>query len=175
MNTAPEQQQMLAYRPLFLWLATLAYCVSQGNLIRLIGPLDPSIFSLQLAFSVERFAAVLQAWGAEGLARYHEHFNYDFLHPLIYGAFGYIWARYSPLFVSASRGVFCFWVICLPIAGWCDLIENTLHVFLLRQEISALSEWMVLGASGAAAIKWTLALLFTLRLLFGAVRQWKRA
>lgn len=166
---------MLAYRPLFLLLATLAYALSQGNLIRLIGPLEPSIFSLQLAFSAERFAAVLNAWGAEGLARYQAHFVYDFVHPFIYGAFGYVWARYSPLFVTASRGIFCFWVLCLPIAGWCDLIENTLHVFLLQQGIEHLSETMVLAASWAAAIKWSLALIFTLGLVFGAVRQWKRA
>ena len=52
-----------------LVLVTLGFVASQGNLLRIIGPLEPSIFALQRAFTPDAFTAVLAQWCAAGIAR----------------------------------------------------------------------------------------------------------
>lgn len=42
----------------------ILFLISQGNLTRMIGPLD----QMQFAFSQARYAEILKAWGSEGVA-----------------------------------------------------------------------------------------------------------
>lgn len=154
-----------------LWLVTLAFVCSQANLIRLLGPLEPSIFALQLAFTPAQFWGVIDAWGHEGVMRYQSHFMYDFLHPFVYALFGYLWVKKSTLFTQWSPLAIRFWAAALPIAGACDVLENSLHLKLLALG-PAPQEYLIVLISGlASSIKWSLAVLFTFGLLKGLLRH----
>lgn len=155
--------------------ASLAYLVSQANLARLLGPLEPSIFALQLAFTPGQFWAVVGQWGAAGVARYQAHFGYDFVHPFIYAWLGYVWVRRTPLFARLGRRGAGFFALALPVAGACDLLENLLHLHLLGLAPGSGGALVTLAAF-ASSIKWSLALLFTLVLLAClGLAGWRRA
>lgn len=147
-----------------VWGAVALFVASQANLARLLGPLEPSIFSLQLALTPADFWAVVQAWGEAGVARYQSHFVWDFIHPFVYGAFGYILVCYSGLYQHWSRLAVCLLAWALPLAGACDLLENSLHLRLLAVGPGVLDDAVWISGT-ASSLKWTLALAFTLLLL----------
>lgn len=149
--------------PLVLFVA-LMFCLSQLNLARILGPLEPNIFALQLAFTPEQFWAVVRAWGSEGVARFQSHFAYDFVHPLVYGALGYLLVHRAGLFIGRAPWSVHLWASALPLAGLCDLLENALHLYLLVRGPEYTAQW-VLIASLAALIKWSLAVAFGVALL----------
>lgn len=143
-----------------LTLVTLAFILSQGNLLRILGPLEPSIFALQLAFTPESFAAVLTRWGGAGIARYRAHFAFDLLHPFVYAAFGVAWVRRSALFASpAGMRMPLAWA--LPIAGLCDLVENALHWAMIHGTLTMAPVPIAISAT-VSSVKWGLALIFAL-------------
>ena len=150
-------------------IATAAYIASQANLARILGPLDPSIFALQLAFTPEQFWQVIEKWGTNGVSRYQSHFIYDFIHPFIYAALGYVWVRYTTLFLAMSNGANKFFAAALPVAGLCDLVENSIHVYLLSHG-SGFGGNLVLVSGTASSIKWALAAIFIAALVTLGIR-----
>lgn len=144
-------------------LATLAFALSQANLARLLAPLDPSIFALQLAFTPEAFWRVIDAWGPAGVAVYRAHFTFDNLHPFLYGAFGFLAVSRTRLFSRPAGCLYHGALLALPVAGLCDLIENGLHLWLLAHAHGA--GGLLVPLSGTCSLlKWGLALFFTLAL-----------
>jgi hypothetical protein len=151
------------------WPSTLIlvlFLVSQGNLALIIGPLSPSFFAMQFAFTPERYVEILQAWGPDGIARYRSHFAYDLLHPLLFGAFGWVSVRTSPLFEGMSTFQERFFRWHLPLAAAFDYIENSCQLRLLSVP-SGTENWLIPVSATCATIKWTLAALF----LTGLLRQ----
>ncbi|MCE1242988.1 hypothetical protein [Oryzomicrobium sp.] len=153
-----------------VWAAALVFAVSQANLARLLAPLNPSLFALQLAFTPDAFWRVIEAWGPAGVAAYRAHFPYDFLHPFLYGAFGYLTATRTallpgrtPALGRAARGA-------LPVAGLCDLAENALHLHLLALAPGAGGGLVTLSGT-CSLIKWGLAAAFALALGWGVLRH----
>lgn len=146
-------------RPAIVALASIAFIASQANLLRIVGPLTPSILALQLAFTPDAFTDVLSRWGEAGIARYREHFACDMAHPFIYGALGVAWVRWSGLFAALPSWRRRAWTVALPVAGACDLVENALHWTLLGSA-GAITAFPVALAATAASVKWGLAVLF---------------
>lgn len=150
-------------RPRRLWPSTLMlilFLVSQWNLGRFIGALQPNFLVMQFAFTPARFAAILQAWGPEGVALYRAHFAYDLIHPLIFGALGWVAVKTSPVFegLSPRQESLCRWM--LPVAAGFDYIENTCQLRLLALSAGT-ADWLVPLSATCASIKWALALGFT--------------
>ncbi len=137
------------------------FLVSQGNLARIIGPLAPSFMQMQFAFSPTRYAEILAAWGPVGIERYRSHFLFDLLHPLIFGALGWVAVRTSPVFEGLStRGErILSWL--LPVAAGLDYIENTCQLKLLSSPPGTV-DWLIPTSATCASIKWMLAGLLTL-------------
>lgn len=137
------------------------FLVSQGNLARIIGPLDPSFMAMQFAFSPTRYAEILAAWGPVGIERYRSHFVFDLMHPLIFAALGWIAVRTSPVFegLSPRRERILSWL--LPVAAGLDYIENTCQLKRLSAPPGT-GEWLIPTSAACATIKWTLAAMFTL-------------
>ncbi|MFP4477482.1 MAG: hypothetical protein ACLFOY_18105 [Desulfatibacillaceae bacterium] len=138
-------------------LLLAAYAVSQGGIYLVLQDISHDVLKLQTTFSPEVFAGILESWGEAGRARYVAHFFLDFFHPLIYGAFLAVagtWAA-APFFRESSRLRRTF--VVLPfVAGFCDLMENVLHLHMLGhwREVSG----SVLGTSAVfACVKWILA------------------
>lgn len=141
-------------------LTTLAFIASQTHLIYLLMPLEPGVLALQLSFTREGFQAVLTQWGNDGLILFLRHFSYDFAHLLIYGAFGYALITHSDAWFGHVR-----WrrqlALALPLAAFCDLGENLLHLQLLG--LSPSTETLLYPIAGVvASMKWGIIAAFTL-------------
>ena len=151
-----------SHSPRRFWPSTvmlLLFLVSQGNMARIVGPLDPSFFAMQFAFTPTRFSAILAAWGPEGVARYRSHFVYDLVHPLLFGALGWVAVKTSPVFdgLSASKERLYRWM--LPLAAGLDYIENTCQLKLLSWPPGTV-DWLVPLSATCATLKWCMAAAF---------------
>lgn len=140
-------------------LSTLLFVASQANLLIMLAPLHPSIFSLQLAFTPDAFWHVVDLWGASGLAVYRAHFRFDNLHPFIYGVFGFLLVSKTALFSHMRPWSYHVIRLLLPIAGLFDLIENTAHIYLLAHARGFQSAIVPLSGT-CSLLKWVLASLF---------------
>lgn len=173
MNPAPISP---GAKPRSFWPATLLFvlfAISQGNLALILDPLSPNFFAMQFAFTTERYAEILLAWGPEGLARYRSHFAFDLFHPLLFGAFGWVAVRTSPLFegLSPARERFLSWL--LPVAAGFDYIENSCQLKLLSVPPGTL-DWLIPVSATCATIKWGLAAVFVVSLLWRLI-AWLRS
>lgn len=121
---------------------------------------DPTVFDLQLAFSADRFVEVVEAWGPDVTNDFRAHLWIDCLFPVVYSV-----ALASMLALLSVRDLKTrpgdqppYWVLvmfALPFVGaLCDLVENVLHWIALDDPLNPPGVLIVL-ASGAAAIKWT--------------------
>lgn len=124
-----------------------------------LAPLQPSVVALQLTFTPEAFAQVLQAWGPEGVQRFRNHLPVDGLLLLSYGAAGY-WAVARTRFFAplAPRLPLSWLALLLPLAAVCDAGEDWLHWRLTGAAVLSAAdrlapEWYLL-AGMCAALKW---------------------
>lgn len=164
---------MMRARWFSVGLITIAFVASQGNLLRIILLLEPSILALQLAFTPETFARVVTAWGPEGLARYRAHFLFDFVHPLIYAGFGWIWVRHTALFAWTWPSTRYALGLALPVAGLCDVVENLLHWRLLDLFPDVTPTAVFLSAC-LSSLKWSLASFFACAMALNVYRWLRR-
>lgn len=138
----------------------LLFLVSQGNLARIIGPLDPSFMQMQFAFSPTRYAEILAAWGPQGIERYRSHFLFDLFHPLLFAALGWVAVQTSPVFEGLSLRRKRTLTGMLPMAAAFDYIENVCQLKLLSVPPGS-ADWMIPTSASCASIKWVLAAAFT--------------
>ena len=134
----------------------------------------PGAVALQLAFSRQAFADILNQWGAAGVRAYQRStLSIDYLFPIAYA----VCLSSSIAWLSSGSdgrepGPGTMLVFSLPwAAAALDYVENTLHLILLR-DVRQLSPTLVLVASLAAAIKWGLIAFCVgviLRLLLGGI------
>jgi hypothetical protein len=120
-----------------------------------LAPLDPGIVQLQFAATPRAFAAIVHAWGPEGLARYRAHFAADFALLGCYAAFGWRLARRTAVFAALpTRGrSVAAWA--LPAAALADTAENAWHLWLTAAPRFGLA-WPYALAATVAAAKWLL-------------------
>ncbi|MFO3796464.1 MAG: hypothetical protein ACK8QZ_04165, partial [Anaerolineales bacterium] len=124
--------------------------------LRNLPPQAPTIFDLQLAFSAERFQAVLAAWGEQNVNAYLHSMWLDSLFPLAYALALGSWlailtqrADHSP-----TRLTLCLFTAPF-LAALLDYVENGLDVLLLAI-LPNMPPALVFLASLAAALKWAL-------------------
>ena len=144
-----------------VWSFGIAAAILFAGLAWMLAPLDPGVLTLQFAFTPQAFASVIHAWSAEQLALYRAHLPFDFLLLGCYGAFGYLLAARSSLFVAwrpAARAA-ARW--CLPAAAGFDAAENILHAWLTsipRFDVTL----PYFAAALCSALKWLLLCAFAL-------------
>ena len=80
---------MLASTTSLKWVAAATVLLFLGLGVYL-SPLQPGVVALQLTWSPEAFAAVVQAWGPEGVERFRRHLPVDGLLLWSYGTLGYL-------------------------------------------------------------------------------------
>jgi len=117
----------------------------------------PGIIELQLAFSLQRFNDILQAWGPEITDTYRQTMWIDYIYAVMYGltAASLIWLLGSKSGMKPQRVKL---LACLPlIAAGFDWVENGLHLVILN---SAPTAGLVWTASLAALVKWLLTAVF---------------
>ena len=134
-----------------------------------LAPLEPDVLQLQFAFTPRAFGQIVHTWQAEGLARYRAHFPADFALALAYAAFGFLLApRLAWIGPQAKRAR---WL--LPLAAACDVIENTLHLWLTEAPRLDVF-WPYPLAAGAASFKWLLILAFATWVVVARLRTGDR-
>lgn len=163
------------HRNLVLLLATtLLYIASQAHIIVVLGPQAEDILRFQTTFSPSSFWQIVDAWGAEGKARYLAHFPYDALHALIYGVLGLVITICTPLFGSAWHWPRRLAVAALPVAALCDLVENYGHETLLR-DAPGVDPGLIPLAAAFASAKWLIVALFACAVAAATLRRlWRR-
>lgn len=144
--------------PRITWIAAVAAAVLLVLLWALAGASGGgmSVIGLQLAFTPENFLAVVEGWGAAGVAQFQQTIWLDYLFPVAYAvllasllARLTAWPDRPP---DRARLI----LFALPfVAALCDYLENALHLILLSDP-PVFPAGTVLLASVVAAIKWVL-------------------
>jgi hypothetical protein len=153
MTAASGIAALLLFAGLALWLA----------------PLDPGILQLQFAATPRAFAAIVHAWGPEGLARYRAHFAVDFALLGSYAVFGWRLARRTALFAGLPMRGRSVAAWALPVAALADAAENTLHLWLTAAPRFG-PAWPYALAAACAAAKWLLLIGFAALLAWALAR-----
>ena len=157
-----------------LKLAAVACVLLFGGLGVYLAPLQPSVVALQLTFTPEAFAQVLQAWGPEGVQRFRNHLAVDGLLLLSYGATGYWAVARTRFFELLANRLSLRWVaLLLPVAALCDAGENLLHWELTGSDAlaaPAVAAWY-LAAGLCAAFKWVGIGVFALAALIARLQR----
>lgn len=157
-----------------LKLAAVACVLLFGGLGVYLAPLQPSVVALQLTFTPEAFAQVLQAWGPEGVQRFRNHLVVDGLLMLSYGAAGYLAVVGTHFFEPLANRLPLRWVaLLLPVAAVCDAGENLLHWELTGIDAlaaPAVAAWYLV-AGLCAAFKWVGIGVFALAALIARLQR----
>jgi hypothetical protein len=137
----------------------IVYFTSQaiiGSILHEIGALN--VLALQTTFSSEMFRSIAAGWIASGdIELYYKHFYFDFFHPLWYSILlSLLIARAFTLNDVNPR--FNFMILTPFVAGLCDLVENSIHVYILADPNRA-TPLLVWFSGLAANVKWFLAFL----------------
>jgi hypothetical protein len=127
-------------------------------------PLSPSIPQLQLTFTPEAFMALLNQWSSADVARFHDHFFFDFLFLAAYGLWGWVLVQQSEWVQPSGTSAARLWAWCTPAASCMDALENILHLHLVfTPGPFQASEYLLAGS--VATAKWVLLLVFGIKLL----------
>lgn len=132
---------------------------SQWHLGAMLDPLQPWLPTLQLTWDPHAFAAILQGWRDAGhLPLYVRHFTWDTLHPLLYGAFGYVVATRTRVYDRMVPWLQRAATWAMPLAAAFDGLENAAHWRLLSlwQAGETLPSTLVTLSATAASLKWAL-------------------
>ena len=139
-------------------------------LVAWLAPIEPGVLQLQFAFTPRAFGAVMHFWSPQDLARYRAHLPWDFLLLGLYAAFGWLFARRSPLFSRHAPAARTAAAWLLPAAAAFDAAENVLHLWLTAAPRFGVGPIYALSALSAAA-KWALLIAFSIAVLRALARR----
>ena len=126
-------------------------------------PLQPGIPLLQLTFTEGAFRAVTHQWSSAELARFHDHFFWDFPYLVCYGVWGWVLVQQSTWFKSERASKVLPWAWCTPLASGLDALENIMHLHLVfTPGPFDAAEYAVAG--GFSSAKWVLLIAFGIKL-----------
>ncbi|MGZ3725487.1 MAG: hypothetical protein ACXWQQ_06790 [Pseudobdellovibrio sp.] len=111
---------------------------------------------IQFTFTHGSYIQLINGWSPHDVSTYLSHYYLDYIYPFIYALF----------FVSITSDLKFSPVVQWlgPIAGAFDLIENTFHIFLIKQ-VWPNETFFVSLAAGAANIKWFLILVLIILII----------
>jgi hypothetical protein len=142
------------------WLTALLFAAMAWHAL----PLQPGIPQLQLTYTEQTFRAVLSQWSAADLARFHDHFFWDFPFLVAYGIWGWVLVRqnWGTNHEHAPQGL-SGWAWCTPLASGLDAVENILHLHLVfTPGPFHAAEYAVAGS--VCTTKWVLLIAFGIKL-----------
>nr|WP_296777687.1 hypothetical protein [Rhodococcus sp. (in: high G+C Gram-positive bacteria)] len=157
--------------PLIAWSAV--FVVSQGNIVRLLGPAGPRVLEIQTAWSARRYRDILAGMDEKTTARFRSHYYPDFVHPAIYAAALRAGAtrlgELTPLSPRAKT-----MLALAPVASAAgDYVENLVGLHLLDHP-EHITDTVVRTTTAVSTTKWLLALGSLAYLGVGFGRVWFR-
>jgi hypothetical protein len=136
----------------------IIYFISQfiiGSIIHPLGIADA--LTLQTTFSSHTFKEIASGWIASGQVKlYYRHFYFDNFHPIWYSIFLSLLIARTFKINNISRK-FNFIILTPFVAGFCDLIENMMHLYFLA-DLQRATPALVALSGTATNTKWFLAL-----------------
>ena len=147
-----HRRRVLIFSIAVVLLCLAALTVIQGN--ALLGKTD--LFTMQTAFSTVKMEAILAEWGEDGVSAYLRMMWADFFFPASYGVAlaSAITLLVIPRGETPNKKVLRLMMLPL-VAGLCDMVENTFHIFLL-QNPQNLPIFPTFLAASFASLKWLL-------------------
>lgn len=136
----------------------IIYFTSQFIIGSIVHPLGMGNFlALQTTLSSDTFKEIASGWVASGqIGIYYKHFYFDNFHPIFYSIFlSLLIARTFK--VNSVNPKFNIFILTPFIAGFCDLIENTMHLYFLSDLRRATPALVALSGT-VTNVKWFLAL-----------------
>ena len=136
----------------------IIYFTSQFIIGSIVHPLGVGNFlALQTTLSSDTFKEIASGWIASGqIGIYYKHFYFDNVHPIWYSIFlSLLIARTFK--ISGVSPSFNFIILTPFIAGICDLIENTMHLYFLR-DLRRATPALVAFSGIATNTKWFVSL-----------------
>lgn len=144
---------------LLTWMTALLFAAMAWH----SSPLQPGIPLLQLTFTEGAFRAVADQWSSAELARFHDHFFWDFPFLVCYGVWGWVLVQQTTWFNRESASKVLPWAWCTPLASGLDALENIMHLHLVfTPGPFHPAEYAVAG--GVSCAKWMLLIAFGIKL-----------
>lgn len=135
-----------------------AFVVSQLTIAFILGPISNDLILLQLGalFKPELYEEVTSRWTTMDKLRFQKHFTVDFwFHPTLYGIIGLVAVTHETFRLGYSPIPYALFA-CVPlVAGFCDIMENSLHYDMFMDHSKATLHAVRL-ASLFATLKWML-------------------
>jgi hypothetical protein len=135
----------------------IIYFISQAIIIFIFENVGSEyVLKLQTTLSADYFRETMEYFKKTGIMEYYiMHYYFDFLHPIWYSVF--LSASLSWLFISLHILKKYNWFILIPfIAGFCDLLENTIHSILITN-FDLITPLPVAVSGIVSIVKWSLA------------------
>jgi hypothetical protein len=139
-------------------LASIALMLALANHLRTV---KPRVNKAQVTFTESGFRHIVRQWSPDQLAKVRSHFLLDYAFLVAYGGFGLSLAMALQHHV-ALPGPFAtlIWPWVLPLAAFCDALENVLHQRFLRETPDTSPEWLFVLSGCAASAKWVLLVVY---------------
>ncbi|MDY6904329.1 MAG: hypothetical protein SWH61_06560 [Thermodesulfobacteriota bacterium] len=155
MSVLPSLREKIGTRRVAVVSGILFVC-SQVTIYLIVRDLSPEkVLILQTTFSQEKFLSIIGAWKLGGLLPlFKAHFYVDYFHPVWYSVFlaSLMAIGFNVNNISEKYNR----LLMIPfIAGFLDLVENTMELIILSNIARASRAKIVAGAL-AANIKWLL-------------------
>ncbi|MFZ5755954.1 MAG: hypothetical protein ACOY3X_03535 [Pseudomonadota bacterium] len=142
--------------PSVLWFFAVIFLLSEVSILVMVAPVGMDLFlALQTTLSPDTFAALVADLYRRGAVEsYLGHFYYDFLHPVWYATLlALLLARAMNRLALPAAGN--RWLLLPFLAGLLDLVENSLHIYMVV-DTANIAPPLVLLANGSALAKWAL-------------------
>lgn len=120
---------------------------------RVAGPGGHGVFYLQMSFTKPAFEAILAAWGPDGIRLFIKTMWLDYIYPLSYSL---LIASFIAFLQRKGEEIRNAWLLIPFIAGFFDMVENSIHLYILLNH--AFSKSLIMTASTVALAKWLLLL-----------------
>lgn len=149
------------------------FLLSQVSIAMVLDPVGiGQVLALQTTLGVEDFRALVADIYQRSVAEaYLAHYYYDYLHPLWYSTLLALLmaAGMNRAGVAAAANR---WLLLPFVAGLLDLLENSLHIYMVVDTANIAAVPVMVG-NGAALLKWALiaASLLAVLVLFGRHRH----
>ena len=147
------------------------YLINQAVILTILSPLKHEPLLLQLTFSKSVFSDIIIKWGEQDLLIYRSHYYFDFPHAIIYAIFLSSTIAYLTYKTDKITPPVHIILFMLPyFAGFCDIIENTIHLIVI-QKIYDSSELLIILSAAMATTKWVLAGISILAIIYFLIQK----
>lgn len=137
--------------------AVLLFVVVQVFLSALLGDLTPRLLELELTFSHNRFAGILNGLSDPEITKLRQSIQLDFVYAVLYGFVLWWGVRMVNGLTPLTPGAYRLWSAAPILAASLDFVENESHLYLIDHR-DAITPLAIVLTGSVSWLKWALAL-----------------